>query len=272
MKNYLLDTNIVQHYLGIFGQKHKNLMIIVLANVMDELAYLEKIGRAHLGTTDLINQSISKGIVQLIGVPSKQISDYRIPADNALIESLRNSKNQILVSDDRSIVNLAKAEGLNAITGREFVAILSSQALQEQLVDVKGFESQIKRPLYISIGLGIIFFASGVLCTLFIDRILSSISLWLIYLVGLFSGVIAYWFRQRSRLIYGVLEVLFGIFILFNVSIPTNFSSNNTEIFVFLFKFCTSIYIIVRGMDNIDKKIRLYPIGKYWENWFNEKG
>jgi hypothetical protein len=63
------------------------------------------------------------------------------------------------------------------------------------------------------------------------------------------SGLLLYWFRAKQRALYGLIEVCFGIIsgiVLFKIKD----NNSNLDILSF-FSILGSIYVIVRGLDNI---------------------
>jgi len=80
-------------------------------------------------------------------------------------------------------------------------------------------------------------------------------------LSGLWIAGFLFWVRKRQRLVYGLTEVLAGLFILYHSSTigRGGFSSGFSDGFqtyrwqLILISTLTAIYVIIRGLDNIDQ-------------------
>ncbi|MER9390177.1 hypothetical protein [Mesorhizobium sp. M0435] len=71
------------------------------------------------------------------------------------------------------------------------------------------------------------------------------------FLQAVFGGVFLYWLRGRNRLLYGLLEVAFALFLLGFAIIthvgPPDFSQANIG---YLAQIAAGIYVLIRGFDN----------------------
>jgi hypothetical protein len=78
---------------------------------------------------------------------------------------------------------------------------------------------------------------------------------------GMWIAAVLFWIRKRRRLLYGVTEVLAGLFTLYQSSTigRGGFSSGFSDGFqtyrwqLVLISTLGAIYVIVRGLDNIDQ-------------------
>ncbi len=69
-------------------------------------------------------------------------------------------------------------------------------------------------------------------------------------LVG--SGVTVFWIRSNWRTFYSIIEMIFGAGIMYIYLFPS--TDTNTIIFKDIIPILSGIYIIVRGLDNFEKK------------------
>lgn len=85
---------------------------------------------------------------------------------------------------------------------------------------------------------------------------------WFMGSMILFLGACLYWFRCRARLLYGVVEMWIGVFLAYQ-SVPVN-----TESIVAWLPAGVSLYVIVRGLDNIGKALHRSRHDRLWTRVF----
>jgi hypothetical protein len=80
------------------------------------------------------------------------------------------------------------------------------------------------------------------------------------------SGTILYMIRQNIRVWYGVIESIVGII----TAYIAFYQANNPQNIDFAIKISAGLYIIVRGLDNIEKSFtkKANYIGNIWTNFF----
>ena len=113
-------------------------------------------------------------------------------------------------------------------------------------------------------------FLFGVLTTIILlllwmnkNTISQSAPVWGLTLASASLGVFLFWFRSRYRLYYGIVEVLFGLLATTRSANPTSYDST------FVVQIIAGIYIIVRGLDNVEKGIEGLRIELPWRRFFN---
>ena len=86
-------------------------------------------------------------------------------------------------------------------------------------------------------------------------------------LAGVWIAGFLFWVRKRQRVLYGLTEVLAGLFILYHSSTVGRggFNSGFSDGFqtyrwqLILISTLTAIYVIIRGLDNIEQGWRHRP-------------
>lgn len=95
-------------------------------------------------------------------------------------------------------------------------------------------------------------------------------------------GLMLYWMRENLQILYGLVEILFGnLFLWFliahwmqnaNETVLTDDASAETVKLVLIpvaLQICASLYVMVRGFDNVGKGLQKYPkLSAVWE-WFS---
>jgi hypothetical protein len=79
--------------------------------------------------------------------------------------------------------------------------------------------------------------------------------------VGVISGVSFFVLRCRQPIIYGILELTVAVLSIFYSTTPAVVSGTGR-----LFALLGGVYIFVRGLDNIDKRMKS---NKTWQSFFH---
>lgn len=95
---------------------------------------------------------------------------------------------------------------------------------------------------------------------------------------AVFFGIFLYMMRREARLVYGILEVLFAVGTITGavLNIINLFGTGPqqgmfpwTQPFTAAFLFFASVYVLVRGLDNVGEGLRKYPRAEEaWNNIF----
>jgi len=86
--------------------------------------------------------------------------------------------------------------------------------------------------------------------------------LWILGLLPIL-GFILYWYRSQFRLRYGLAEIGFGCMLAASTMLQRSDARLDSNL---LFQLFASLYVIVRGFDNVEKGSTERPIGKFWKN------
>ena len=91
-------------------------------------------------------------------------------------------------------------------------------------------------------------------------------------------GIPVYWFRQRHRAKYGIIEVIIGgigggiaLMMLFAPSeLDKKHINLETSMFTNYLLLATSLYVVVSGLDNIAKGLKTDDLKTYWRDVFGD--
>lgn len=110
----------------------------------------------------------------------------------------------------------------------------------------------------------------------FVGNIYAALTCWT--LGGLCIGVVLYSMRREARLVYGVVETLFGIGAIVGtiINVVTIFGTPRDNLlfsgqdrFTAIFLMGAAIYVFVRGLDNVGEGSRDFPgLQRFWDSLF----
>lgn len=83
-----------------------------------------------------------------------------------------------------------------------------------------------------------------------------------------FIGLLLYLLRCKALLVYAVIEILVGVSLAGTTA--SSMSRDQAHDIVIILKILTSIYIIVRGLDNMGKHFRKSGSDNFWDKFFKE--
>jgi len=173
-----------------------------------------------------------------------------------------------LVTDDRALIDAASGLGLKTATTRTVDGVvglpLSKSVVSNEVSQAVQRLTEANRN-YLVGG-----FLLGVLVAVLIfvawqyrHDLLATLPVWGLVLVVAVSGIALFWFRSRHRLSYGVAEVLFGLIVASQLSSTPEYDSD------FFVKIVAAVYIVVRGLDNVEKGISETSLGLLWKQFFS---
>jgi hypothetical protein len=278
-KQYLLDTNVLVRRPGLLARSDAAKRFLIPIGAIDQLSNRGN-GTNSGPLQRVLSTAANSGVVIVdapkILHPSPPISpDFRLDAYDlsilsTLIELQSDSSRKIcLVTDDRALLKAATQIGIEAIPlaglqdilDREQVNTESAINLEvdEQVQQYERSErSNIQRAIVI--GLFAIGIAAGI--SYFYPQIfdlLASTPRLLIGVGALLFGALLYWFRQRHRSSYGMVETVLGAWISAN-AFPLNSAINITSVLQIM----GGLYVVVRGLDNLGNGLKGT---RYEPNW-----
>jgi hypothetical protein len=80
------------------------------------------------------------------------------------------------------------------------------------------------------------------------------------------AGAVAYVIRAKRRIFYAILEIMFGIlavWILIPINLEEKYGFPNG---ISWFGVMAGVYVIVRGLDNLEKGLEVYEAGRNFRN------
>lgn len=293
MRHFILDTNIIIQNPAILAKGNEQVRFVIPESVILELASFEHSRESSGQILDLVQNALQHGAYQLSVPPSEvfkspqleRIPPYRLSAaDLAIAKSVDYYQRQLypkdkfpetiddtfFVTDDKPLAHYIEFLGVKTIGSRELEAKLRNSTITNQDINRKASFITLlqRRELIIGIVVGILVSLVANLIVANLYTILTSINVWgTIALIPL-AGIALFWFRSKNRLAYGIAEVLFGLFTGLRVFIPNfNYSQLDTTGFV---QIAGGLYIMVRGMDNIGKRLIGTRFETTWKRFFGE--
>lgn len=280
MKHIYLDTSVIVRNPDILGLGTKKQPLLIHTSVYIEIEFVENRGSIKRGLIKLINEAQKSGILKITGPALAPIREPGVRkfqnADNYLYSELGNLHEKgiscILVTEDRGLEAYVKSLGVEVQSGSEFI----EKNTKNQNLDiafselVTTYRNQRRKTFLIGLVFGILSAVTVISIALNFSKILELLKSIFPILSVLLAPILAFamfLFRHYARIMYGIVEIIIGILFVIACIYPEKEPSSNITTTVLTY--AAAIYVMVRGLDNIDKKIRVYPvIGKIWEYIF----
>lgn len=262
-----LDTSVIARRPDILASKRRDIDLVVLDVVEKEISsnvrYLSEGGKLKT----LLKRSFDKHVVRRESaaiVPKGTILVPRLsgrlsPVDQAILHHLifRNSVSPaILVTNDRVLADAVRASGIKVLGSREFYA--KWEGFEDEPFPELGHlaeQVQIWGHL-VAIGMCAVGFMLAFLIANNIDQFLkiaSMIGPWFYGIFAIISAVLAFVLRARAQCQYGAVECLIGIAAIMSGVMNGAASGDLSDQFATLITVSGGVYIIVRGLDNMDR-------------------
>lgn len=288
MQHFILDTNIILRNPAILAKGSEKIRFVIPEPVIFELASFELTRESGNKVLKLVRNAFAHGTIRLAPPPSKafessRFEDMRMPhlsgADFTIAISAeyyqkklfpKESNSIFLATDDRPLANYAESLGIKTITSNALRDALINSPVTNQGIKRKALSVILlqRKELIFNVFFGIL---AGLITNLLaanIKAVFNKINIWGTILLIPVAGIFLYWLRSRYRLVYGIAEVLFGLFSSLRVFIPSfNYSQVDTT---GLIQIAGGLYIMVRGMDNIGKGLKGTRLEDRWKRWFLE--
>ncbi len=277
--NYILDTNIIIRYPELLGKSFDGVKFYISERVLEEL----NIANAQALRNVIENRDNSNFILQgkeeisRMGIQTRPGQTLRIPDFQILnyakyITELKGNSTY-LVTDDRTMRINANENGVNSISLKELKERLPEESEESNTAKKKVDEIKSSNNKRLILG-----FISGVVVTLIgffaysqIELIVETINIWGTILLIFISGIALFIFREKQRLAYGIAELLAGLLAVI-LLFPSDFEYSTIDFNLnFGLKIFASLYIMVRGQDNIIKSISGTKLGGMIENKLGRK-
>jgi len=172
-----------------------------------------------------------------------------------------------VVTTDRRLIRFLASKGVTSIGGGE---LLSEHATAPRdagiLQAAQGIVSTQRR--YLSVGLAIAVVATGIAITVVRNHqlIFHTAPDWIVPIALLLAGLLFFWWRERDRLSYGLFEVMIGLLISSQsiVMLPSPYELSTAK----SIQLVGGLYVMVRGLDNIDRSVEDTRLGGWWRRLF----
>ena len=286
MKYLILDTNILLKDINVIKNWTPQFTIIIPQFILNELDKVSnRIGYAK-ETFEVLNNSKRKGFVQ-ITQPDLNLDDYQqvqsLPTSQKLSETdfllfkyvqqlVKQGKDAILVSNDRALLRYAFAHGISYIT-LEGLYNLYNKSVSTKIEFLKNDDTILKyqrRKLITGFILGVIFTVVSYLIINNFSSIYSTASTWGTIVILIAVSFAFFLFKRNYQLQYGSVEYLFGFYITIRVFISKSFNYELLEMLDFI-QIVGGIYVMVRGLSNINEGIKGTLLQPIWSKIFKNK-
>lgn len=277
--NYILDTNIIIRYPEILGKTFDGVKFYISEGVLEELNLVNAQAlRSVIENTDNKNFILQgKKEISRLGIQTKPGQTLRIPDFQILnyakyITDLEGNSSY-LVTDDRIMRVNAEDNGIQSISLKELKEKLpnESQLISSAKHEVDEIKSSNNKRLILGFIFGVVVTLIGFFTYSKIELIVNTINVWGTILLIIVSGIALFIFREKQRLAYGIAELFAGLLAVI-LLFPSNFEYSTIHFNLnFGLKILGSLYIMVRGQDNILKSISGTKLGGIIESKLGRK-
>lgn len=271
----ILDTNVLISRPEILSHGGDSVRFLLPQPAYQQLSASRFADRAG----DLLERAFRAGRLHIIPPPAEVATEFPLSKRLDYVDTLilitaldyqkRHSDQQVfLVTDDRDLEVQANNLGLQTATSKTVDELIRSapagQTVSQELSDAAGSLARSNRNYLIrGFVLGLVVAALLFAAWYFRHLLGQTLPVWGLTASAALLGIALFWFRSRYRLSYGVIEVLFGLFTASRLANPSTFD------FTFILQLAAGLYIIVRGLDNIEKGIEGTKIEPPWKRIFS---
>jgi hypothetical protein len=278
-QQYLLDTNVLIRRPRLLARSDAAERFLIPVAAIDQLS--SRGNGTNAGPLQRVLSAASRSGVELIDSPqilSPQLPtspDFRLDAyDLAILGTLQALQSDAtrkvsLVTEDRALLKAAIQIGLEAISLDELQQSLDViQTKAETPINleveqqVQKYDKYERSNIQKAIAIGIVAISIAVAVRYQYQQIFSlftSTPKLFIGLVAVLCGTLLFWFRQRYRASYGMVETLIGAWISVNV-----FPLTSTLDVASGLQVLGGLYVVVRGLDNVGNGLKGT---RYEPNW-----
>lgn len=270
-QQYLLDTNVLISRPRLLARRDAAERFLIPVAAIDQLS--SRGNGTNAGPLRRVLSAASESGVELIDSPKTPdpvlptSPEFRLDTyDLAILGTLLALQSDVarkvcLVTQDRLLLKAAAEIGLEAISLDELQQALDRvQAANEAPVNpkveqqVESYEAFERSNIRKAIGIGVIAAGLAAIVRYTYQEIFFVFAATPGLLIGsaaLLCGALLYWFRQRFRTSYGMVEALIGAWISVNA-----FPLNSTLDIAVGLQVLGGLYVIVRGLDNVGNGLK----------------
>ena len=274
MQYIVLDTHVIVADPTILARSRADLTLVVPVAVLEQL-------RQHPQTrlTELVIRAAGAGNIKIDGATDTGLVSPDVAArigetDRRIlcvaIDYKNRDANTFLATTDQELHVAAQQHNVQTIDSVALRTLLYSRPSQNAglLSDTRRFA--IGQKIYAAISVLV-----GVGATLLFQYLIRHADVVLPKVVSFSSfaglaavGIVVFWLRNRFRMTYGCVESGIGAYTAKLSATPALLDPVKGE-FEFL-KLVGGLYVVVRGMDNIDKGIDGHPWEVHWRKLFKK--
>jgi len=257
--NFILDTNILLSLNRDIRQSRIGVTYNILYTINNEISQ-DRIKNSF--TYKIIKDFMRLNSISPIGYLNEEIGDDSIISELKTI----NHKKYYFVTNDKILQNRVKELGFNVLNRHEFIKLIKTKEIIKRpiFVIIKNYYKSILIGLFVPILFMLLLVISVYLFYLYPLIIMEK---WFQYAMIIIIPIISYLiylFRLKKIIFYGISETLIGII---TVVTAINTSENTSNISDIL-KMFAGFYIIIRGLDNVEKGIISPVIMIRWNKIF----
>lgn len=273
----ILDTSVLFNRPGVLSLGGDAVRFLI----PDAVSYELSRGRFAKTFSDLLQSAEVTGRLVRLPRPAAAPADVsrlaRLGLNDALIlqtaiEYQRDNPNAqvFLVSDDMELVMEAGKAGVQYATSKTIEQLIATApaggAVSKDVSDAADSVNRANRN-YLVQGFVLGVAACVLLSVVWYYRrfVGETFPVWGLALGAMFIGTFLFWFRSRLRLPYGIVETFVGVFAAAQLANPSAYNS------AFFFQLSAGLYIIVRGLDNVEKGIEGTKIEPMWKRFFRRR-
>lgn len=271
----VLDTNILIRDPGVIASSALGARFYIPEPVMRQLQARGSEGAQVL--LNIVQQGIKRNLAHIIpaedctpwkqpGLDRLDITDRMILGATHFIEDSEGEVAGVyLATDDKLLAKAAVAGGLQVLSSLDLrLSSASDVTTDVDLITQSGdYQKESKRQLLVGIMIGIALSFAAVAAWLKFDWITSHWRSWAFLIVAILGGPILFLIRTRFQLSYGVLEVVVGLGAIFNTYRDTVYDA------AFVLQVLGGLYVVVRGLDNMEKGLEGTPFEGRWRKIFS---
>jgi len=257
---YILDADTIVQRPEILAHAATGDLLIPQAAVDDIRARAQRGLRADL--EELLDRAIAAGAVV---APSSDGGTAEL-AD--MLAKENGPENVRVVTSDRRLGRLLAAKGVTTVGG-----VTASPSSGRWDADIEEAARRIVSMQYLNLlsgfGIALVATAIAILVVLNHQLIFHTAPAWIAPIVILLVGLLFFWWREHGRLSYGLFEAMVGLLIASQsiITLPAPYELSTAK----SIQLVGGLYVMVRGLDNIDRSIDDTRLGVLWKRLFRER-
>jgi hypothetical protein len=280
MKKFILDTNIIINDPSLLKQWSPRCQIYLPSFVLREVNNFGKRSKVNADAAEelhkLIEDALARGFIRFAYIDPKQFqrpapglfrtrrittNDYLLAHFTLEFSMIKEGKGVSMVTDDVALYNYAKSLGMNTLNLKEFhseLAHFKTVSLDEVGVRAAAGGYWFLHALAPLAAGALLALAAGLFINFFglISAVLGGGAM--VALIAVLAFMLLF-IRSRWRLSYSILQLLLGLFVLYeglgdviNASAPA-----------LLVTLLAGIFLIMTGLDNLGKRAKGTFLEKY---------
>ncbi len=276
MKHIVIDTSVILSYPAITMRRSATVKMYIPIVVMQELGRFNRPSNPEGDFRNLVKKAIEEGNLIPLSHEMTTAEDSRIRGlpDAQIIMAAQwlaqKEKDVYLATNDKEIQYYCSPLGIHCITGKELLTILYSEVstVVEELQDrIKALKKENFRYISLSSIVSVLVSLLANFTIAKFAKIIEFLTFWGVLAVAPLLGVGLFWMRAKFRLTYGISEFFIGVIMTSRVVFPQfNIASIQA---VTVLQFLGGLYVMVRGLDNVEKGLKGTRLQPRWDNWFS---